>query len=649
MRKFTLPAPNLQWRIYLPILLVLTSGLAVVSFFLIDSYAKYTELERHSVSKAEEEQILMQLAEQSSEVKNALLMYQMTGHNEHFANAQRLIKNYEKYLKTIESLWSKLGDMRLSSVSFRHGSAKALELLKRTLNSLRNGEIKEAEKHFRLYYRLAAFNSSQLRDLANKSEVALSRAREDILVIFQQALLGLIFLFIITFAALIYLSRIYEEKILQPIQKIKQGFTDLENNRLTSLKLGNSDAQEFTDLFLSFNRMGESLLESQMKLINAEKEAVKSSDMKSQFVSNMSHEIRTPLNTIIGLTDLLAEKNLPYDTQLTIQQIRKSNQILLGLINDILDISKIESGSMKINRAPFSIFEVSERIIEVLKPPAEAKNISLKLTIDDSTPEWVFGDQLRVEQILLNLIGNAVKFTKHGGVTLHLTKGDTKSICVSVTDTGIGMSEEVLSGLFERFNQGDSSTSKKYGGTGLGLAIVKQLVTLMNGEISVESTPGNGSKFQVKLPLPETHKQMNKKQFEPMKASDFDLKPASILLVDDVFENRFLIKACLQNFPYSFDEADNGVKAIEMYKQNSAKYDLILIDMQMPIMNGYDCVKEIRHIEKLAQRQPIKIFALSAYSLDNEIKKSFDSGCNEYIKKPIEVDKLRKLIAEHLK
>ncbi|NDP28882.1 MAG: response regulator, partial [Flavobacterium sp.] len=359
---------------------------------------------------------------------------------------------------------------------------------------------------------------------------------------------------------------------------------------------------------------------------------------KQQFLSNMSHEIRTPMNAIIGFTKVLIKTDLTEKQKEYLHAVKTSGDTLIVLINDILDLAKVDSGKMIFVNAPFKIYESIATILHLFETKIKESNLVLVEEYDSSIPEIVLGDSVRLHQILINLLSNAIKFTAKGKITIsvNLISQDKEKVTleIKITDTGIGIPQNKIDAIFENFEQAHSITSSLYGGTGLGLAIVKQLVEKQGGSIAVKSIVGEGSTFGITLSFQKNQANLDCLQEEDQVVElDNEIKDIKVLVVEDVLLNQLLMRIILDNFQFTWDIADNGQIAIEKLQTNS--YDIILMDLQMPIMNGFEATEYIRNKMNLQ----IPIIALTADVTTVDIKKCKAAGMNDYISKPID-DKL---------
>lgn len=383
------------------------------------------------------------------------------------------------------------------------------------------------------------------------------------------------------------------------------------------------------------------------ELVETKKRVEEASVIKEQFMANMSHEIRTPMNAIIGFNDRLIKTKLNDEQQEYVAAVQSSGENLLTIINDILDFSKIEAGMVTIEHIRFNLHELLQTVYNMFFLKAKEKNISLRLHHPKDIPEFLMGDPTRLTQILINLVGNALKFTGQGNIdiTVEVIKDDTQNAIVQfkVKDTGIGILEEKITEVFERFTQAESDTSRIFGGTGLGLSIVKKLVELQSGTITVESKKEEGSLFIFTIPYKKA----------PLVASTLKTSPEKIhhavandkikiLIVEDNLLNQKLAAFMIADFGYAFDICGNGKLAVDKLEKDV--YDLVLMDIQMPEMDGYEATGVIR--KKLMLNIPI--IAMTAHAMPGEKDKCLGFGMTDYISKPIKETDLHNLIIKYI-
>ena len=391
---------------------------------------------------------------------------------------------------------------------------------------------------------------------------------------------------------------------------------------------------QFVTLKLSREITRRTLVEKE--LVRAEAKANEASTLKSQFLANMSHEIRTPLNGIIGMTKLLSETKLDSEQIDFLQTIRDSSNSLLSLINEILDLSKIESGKLQIEEVHFELRSLVQSTRSILEFAASARSISFIIEVADDLPDLYLGDPLRIRQILLNLLNNAIKFSDGGTVHLRVTKkrdeGSSVRIFFEVIDQGIGLNEEVKAKLFQAFTQGDESTSRRYGGTGLGLSIAKQLVNMMNGQIGVEENEGKGSRFYFDVLL-KTAKYSDS-QIAPRHEVDEAVNlGARVLVAEDNLINQKVASAMLKRMGCTVTIVADGGAAIDALKDQD--FDLVLMDGQMPIIDGYEATRRIRSGDTGARNPRIPIIAVTANAIKGDLENCLSAGMNDYVSKPI--------------
>lgn len=376
----------------------------------------------------------------------------------------------------------------------------------------------------------------------------------------------------------------------------------------------------------------------------AEQKASVAAQTKENFLANMSHEIRTPLSGILGFTNLLQKRDLDKTSEEFVSSIQRSGENLMAIINDILDLSKIEAGMMRITSGTFSINGLVNSVETFFVERAKEKGLHISSKIDASIPDTLIGDATRLTQILVNLIGNAIKFTHQGNISIEIynKQQSEKEVIVGfkISDTGIGIDKDKLKDVFERFNQGEDSTTRNYGGTGLGLSIVKSLIQLQNGDIEVTSEQGKGTTFHFYIPYQISEEQLSiTPKIDIQYFKDNSNAPLKVLVVDDNEINQSLMKHLLSQWNINFNITSNGVEAVEYLRNNEC--NLILMDIQMPQMDGYIATQKIREELKLN----LPIIAMTAHALAGERERCMSRGMNEYISKPIKEEELFKLIS----
>ena len=387
----------------------------------------------------------------------------------------------------------------------------------------------------------------------------------------------------------------------------------------------------------------------EVELKQAKAAAESASRTKSEFLASMSHEIRTPMNAIMGIADLLAKTPLSGEQSKYVEIFRRAGDNLLNLINDILDLSKVEASQLELERTEFSLRDLLDKVTEMVALRAHEKDLALECEIGTNVPNYLVGDPTRLRQVLLNLVGNAIKFTEQGKVVLRITREEASAapaaLRFTITDTGIGIESVKLSTVFERFTQADSSTTRRFGGSGLGLTISKRLVEALGGHIWVESVVDQGSVFSFVVPF-ETWAGATLQLVRSVDAGpELPLPALRILLAEDSPDNCTITIAYLEDTPFHIEIAETGAIACEMFQ--AGRYDLVLMDRQMPVMDGLTATRKIRAWELENQRPRTPIIALTASALKGDREKCLAAGCTAFLTKPIKQEVLLQAIKDH--
>ena len=448
--------------------------------------------------------------------------------------------------------------------------------------------------------------------------------------------------FFVLFGAVVsYLSILYYLTIQRPLSAVIS-FSKSTESVLGGKQILKGGTTEFNMLCETLNSTFKALAEKEKNTIAARTLAEDSNRAKSQFLANMSHEIRTPLTSILGHVEIMSEGTLQQsEFNHSIGVIRNSGQHLLQIITDILDLSKIEAGKLEIEALPLALMDFFDEISQIFEQAVKTNNNQLHITIEPELPKFIRSDPVRLRQIILNITGNALKFTFGGKVHIRLKK-DGDQLRVEIEDNGIGMTKEQVEKIFAEFSQVDNSTTRKFGGAGLGLSICERLCEVLGGKISVLSLPDKGTCFTVLLPLDEVTEEEYRSETVVKQNLEGDNEcqlAAHILLVEDNNTNRMVINKMLTRRGFTMYECVNGKEATTFMMQGKADIDLILMDMQMPVMDGYSATRFLRK-----NGVKIPIIALTANVMPEDIKKYLDAGCDGLSPKPIKIKELLSLI-----
>jgi signal transduction histidine kinase/ActR/RegA family two-component response regulator len=462
-------------------------------------------------------------------------------------------------------------------------------------------------------------------------------------------------LFFVAAGGALFLSRWVARRAVEPVIRLSHVMEDVAASGDFQRRVAEAGDDEFAKLSRSFNALlqqlhvnDSDLRRTLAQLVEAKNTAEAANTAKSQFLANMSHEIRTPLNGVITMAEIMAAGDLSAPQRQKLDVVRNSSAALLLILNDLLDLSKIEAGHVELLIEDQDLSGLLREMHDSYGPMLRQKGLEPILSVpEDLSGHWRI-DAYRLRQVISNLMSNALKFTAQGSITLggqvNWPSPDEAIVTLTVSDTGIGIPRDKIDRLFEKFVQVDGSTTRQYGGTGLGLAICRELVSMMGGKIWIESVEGEGSTFYVQLPLTRSlSAPLPAPKPKPTSAVTHSPRPRlKILAAEDVRANQMVLQAALEHRNIDLTLVDNGAQALEAF--GLERFDLILMDIQMPIMDGLAATRAIRNQERLSGLAPTPIIALSANAMDYQIASYREAGCDDYIAKPIDLTRLANAI-----
>ncbi len=479
------------------------------------------------------------------------------------------------------------------------------------------------------------------------------------LVNFFEKELVMIAIILLTLGVAYVVANIVQGCITEPLINLYEIAINFTKTRNYKLRAEANDIDEIGRLGKALNNMIEAIERNETELVKAKEMADKANRLKGEFLANMSHEIRTPMNGIIGVTEMLLTSDLSAPQKHYAKIVHQCAEALLELINDILDFSKIESGKMELELIAFNLHDVVEETVQLLAVRALEKSIDIKIDYVKNTPKQVIGDPVRIRQIIYNLAGNAIKFTNQGTVIIkieeiaapspNIADNNSTFIKISVIDNGIGIPKDKQQIIFDKFSQGDASTTRQFGGTGLGLAISKQLCKMMGGDIGVESEVGKGSCFWFTMHLQHDCEKHNRQTRNTTQQTPVYFHGYKILLAEDNPVNQLVAEQVLTDMGCEVTCVVNGIAAIEaLTNSDNKKFDLILMDCQMPEMDGFEATALIREMQRKNTINKIPIIALTANAMKGDKERCLAAGMDDYISKPVQKSTLQNTLSRWL-